>query len=128
MDQMVRVDDRRADIPAGEGGTVTIQNPTPWRVTDSYIYDANGDLVDIWHHVPLIVDAVNAYVAAETQLTVLDGELGDRWRTQEFDRHQCAQVDGEIFTISQWLDRIGAVEVQIARGNDGYVVWAKERR
>lgn len=107
---------------------MTISNPTPWRVTDSYIYDANDNFVDIWHHVRLIVDAVNAYVAAEQQLTVLDGELGDRWRTQEFDRHQCASVDGEIFTISQWLDRIGAVEVQIVHGRDGYVVWAKGTR
>lgn len=107
---------------------MSISNPTPWETDGGYIYDANGELVELWRHAQLVVNAVNTYIAAETQLEILDGELGDRWRSQAFDRNQCASIDGERLTISRWLNRIGAMEVQIVKGADCYVVFAKRTR
>lgn len=115
---------------------MTIQNPTPWKWDGIAISDANGEIVISNHrssevlaaNARLIVAAVNAYIAAEQQLTILDGELGDRWRSQAFDRNQCASIDGERLTISRWLNRIGAMEVQIVKGADCYVVFAKRTR
>ena len=106
-----------------------MKNPTPWHIDPQAIYlisDANGEQVYMSiQNAALIVDAVNAYVAASQQLTILDGEQSGGWQTQAFNRHQEATIDGECITISQWLNRIRAIEVQWLRSGDGYDVLAR---